>query len=72
VARRKNDPRKNVPDLDITTFLNLMVVLIPFLLLSAVFSQITVLQLNLPGAGAAGNPNKKTFEVEVVVRKDRL
>lgn len=49
-----------------------MVVLVPFLLITAVFSQITVLQLNLPGAGAANNPNRKTFEVEVVVRRNRM
>ena len=30
-----------------TTFLNLMVVLVPFLLITAVFSRITILELNL-------------------------
>ena len=36
------------PELNITAFLNLMVVLIPFLLLSAAFSQLSILELYLP------------------------
>ena len=35
-------------DLDITPFMNLMIVLVPVLLISMVFSHITILQLNLP------------------------
>jgi len=31
------------PELDITAFMNLMVILVPFLLISAVFSRITIL-----------------------------
>lgn len=34
---------KETPELDVTTFLNLMVVLIPFLLITAVFSRITIM-----------------------------
>jgi len=47
---------KAPPELEITTFLNLMVVLVPFLLITAVFSRITILQLKLPeGAGGAAD-----------------
>lgn len=35
-------------ELDVTTFMNLMVILVPFLLISAVFSRVSVLELNLP------------------------
>ncbi|NIO40724.1 MAG: biopolymer transporter ExbD, partial [Burkholderiales bacterium] len=35
-------------ELDITAFMNLMVVLVPFLLITAVFSRMTVLDLTLP------------------------
>ena len=38
-------PGKDPADLDMTTFLNLMVALIPFLLVTAVFSRITVVDL---------------------------
>ncbi len=63
---------KDVPELDITTFLNLMVVLIPFLLVTAVFSRITIMEMNLPTAagGAAAEPPLVT--IEVIVRKSGL
>ncbi len=53
-----------------TTFMNLMVVLVPFLLITAVFSRITILELNLPtGAGPGGAPDKPTTVIEVIVRE---
>lgn len=72
---RRNNPRhkkKDPPELDVTTFLNLMVILIPFLLLTAVFTRVTVLELNMP-ASAGGSSNKKPkISVEVIVRKKKL
>lgn len=60
-------------ELDITTFLNLMVVLIPFLLVTAIFSRITIQELNLPEAAAGGNtPDKPLVTIEVIVRKDKV
>ena len=59
--------QKEAPDLDMTTFLNLMVALVPFLLITAVFSRITIVELDLPSAKAAP-PAEPTFRVEVVVR----
>ena len=45
-------------ELNITAFMNLMVILVPFLLITAVFSQVAILELNLPtGESAfAGEP----------------
>jgi len=70
MARRHHYRRrdKEPPELDIVTFLNLMVVLIPFLLISAVFSRITILELNVPTGGNAGN-DKPQLVLEVIVRK---
>ncbi len=69
--RRRRGFREN-PELDITTFLNLMVVLVPFLLISAVFSRVTILELSVPtGAGGSGTL-KPNFTIEVVVRKAGL
>lgn len=70
MARGRNrSVRKDPPELDITTFLNLMVVLVPFLLITAVFSRITILQLDLPqGAGADSGDDKK-ITIEVIVRE---
>ena len=60
-------------ELDITTFLNLMVVLIPFLLVTAVFSRITIQELNLPTEAAGGaTPDKPLVTIEVIVRKENL
>jgi biopolymer transport protein ExbD len=59
---------KEAPDLDMTTFLNLMVVLVPFLLITAVFSRITIIELSLPSAAGGPASVKPSFRVEVVVR----
>ncbi|HED18649.1 MAG TPA: biopolymer transporter ExbD, partial [Gammaproteobacteria bacterium] len=47
------------PELDITAFMNLMVILVPFLLISAVFSRITILELDLPAPGTASQQKNK-------------
>jgi biopolymer transport protein ExbD len=73
MSRRSHHQRdKEPPELNITSFMNLMVVLVPFLLISAVFSQITILQLNLPSSAAASKANKKQIRIEVVVRSNRI
>jgi len=74
MARRRHYRRtdKEPPELNITTFLNLMVVLVPFLLITAVFSRLTIMELNLPtGAGAAA-PAEVKMTVEVIVRDKGL
>lgn len=63
---------KETPELDVTTFLNLMVVLIPFLLITAVFSRITIMELNLPTAAGGAAPDKPQVTIEVIVRKSAL
>lgn len=62
---------KEAPELDMTTFMNLMVVLVPFLLITAVFSRITIAELDLPSANSA-SPATPTFRVEVVIREAGL
>jgi hypothetical protein len=64
--------QKDPPDLDITAFLNLMVVLVPFLLVSAVFSRISILELDLPAAVGEGEVGEKELTIEVIVRGDRI
>ena len=70
MSRRQHSRRrsKEAPELDITTFLNLMVVLVPFLLISAVFSRVTIMELSVPTA-AGGAANKPNFAIEVIVRQ---
>ncbi|MCH7773164.1 MAG: biopolymer transporter ExbD, partial [Bacteroidetes bacterium] len=52
MSRRLNRRRHPAVELNITAFMNLMVVLVPFLLITAVFTHVTVLDLNLPPPGA--------------------
>jgi biopolymer transport protein ExbD len=59
-------------ELDMTTFLNLMVVLVPFLLITAVFSRITIVELSLPSSNSTTPVQEPSFRVEVVVRKEGL
>ncbi|PKN11683.1 MAG: biopolymer transporter ExbD [Deltaproteobacteria bacterium HGW-Deltaproteobacteria-4] len=66
MAKRQRKPHIP-PELDVTTFLNLMVVLIPFLLISAVFSRVTIMELSVP-TGAGGTPDKPNFTIEVIIR----
>lgn len=73
MSRRSLRRKEEQKELDVTTFLNLMVVLIPFLLATAVFSKVTVLELNLPPAAAGGaTPDKPLVTIEVMVRKAGL
>jgi biopolymer transport protein ExbD len=63
---------KQSPELNITAFMNLMVILVPFLLITAVFSRITILELNLPASANSDTPPKETLELEVIVRQDGI
>jgi biopolymer transport protein ExbD len=66
--RRSSEPA----ELDMTTFLNLMVVLVPFLLITAVFSRITIVELSLPSSAGGPAPTDPSFRMEVIVRGDGL
>src|SRR5512134_2494915 len=55
-------------ELNMTTFLNLMVVLVPFLLITAVFSRMAVIELNLPSS-TSGPASEIGFRPEVIVRE---
>ena len=50
---RRRRLRKQGAHLEITAFINLIVVLVPFLLSTAVFSRLAVLDLNLPAQQSA-------------------
>ena len=74
--RRKNKGKKKgiqQAELNITAFMNLMVVLVPFLLMTAVFSQLTIIELNLPDSSASQQKkqkNKKITHINVILKKD--
>ncbi len=74
MARQHHYKRRTKPthEIDVTTFLNLMVVLVPFLLITAVFSRLTIVELNLPSAAGGATDNEQGFRVEVIVRESGI
>jgi len=75
MIRSRKSGRRNVEtaELNITAFMNLMVILVPFLLITAVFSRLAVLELNLPGSsGEPDEPQEQAFQLEVIIRADKI
>ncbi|MDH5454703.1 MAG: biopolymer transporter ExbD [Gammaproteobacteria bacterium] len=75
MARKRHHYKRRVGttyEIDVTTFLNLMVVLVPFLLITAVFSRLTIVELNLPSAAGGPASNEDNFRVEVIVRQEGM
>jgi biopolymer transport protein ExbD len=75
MIRSRKGGRRNVEtaDLNITAFMNLMVILVPFLLITAVFSRLTILELNLPGSSSEPvDPQDQTFQLEIIIRQDKI
>ena len=75
IRRRRGGRRHNgeSTELNITAFMNLMVILVPFLLITAVFSRLAIIELNLPGSSTEpANPQELVFQLEVIVREGRI
>ncbi|MEM9101462.1 MAG: biopolymer transporter ExbD [Pseudomonadota bacterium] len=67
--------RQQDAELNITAFMNLMVVLVPFLLLNAVFSQVSILKMNLPNISdepPKEDPKKPPLVLEIIVGAEGL
>lgn len=71
--RRKRQVQE-AAELNITAFMNLMVILVPFLLITAVFSRMTVLELNLPGPQSEQELSEQPLDLQLqlVVSDDYL
>ncbi|WP_395692251.1 ExbD/TolR family protein [Piscinibacter sp.] len=66
-------PRKPVAHLEVTAFINVIVVLVPFLLSTAVFSRLSVIELSLPAKNSGVEQLKvDDLKLEVVIRPDAL
>lgn len=75
MARRRQHHRRHhtESDVDVTALLNVLVVLIAFLILSAVFSRISIQEINLPTQeGHAANADQQPVTIEVIVRTNTL
>ena len=71
-VRKRRLRHTEAADLDVTPFMNLMIVLVPVLLLSMVFTHTTVIDLNFPTGDAAGEFDPDVVHLEVAVYQDRL
>jgi len=66
--------RKHAAHLEITAFINLIVVLVPFLLSTAVFSRLSVIDLTLPAQSSAAIEKLKDgdLKLEITIRPDAI
>jgi biopolymer transport protein ExbD len=60
---------KKPAELLLVPMIDIFTVLVTFLLMTAVFSRITIIQLDLPSS-AEGKPSEPAFRLEVIVRKE--
>jgi biopolymer transport protein ExbD len=70
--RRKHRRLQSEPDLDITPFMNLMIVLVPVLLLNMVFAHTSVLELNFPIGENLTPEQSEELQIQVIIHPDRL
>jgi len=70
--RRLRHKHQEDAELNITAFMNLMIVLVPVLLMTMVFSHITVLGLTLPDAASSPDTPDEDKHLELVVRDAEL
>ncbi len=70
--RRKHRRLQSEADLDITPFMNLMIVLVPVLLLNMVFAHTSVLELNFPTGESLSEQQAEELQIQVVIFPNRL
>ena len=58
--------------MNITAFMNLMVILVPFLLITAVFSRLAVLELDLPSPNSEPNEEEPKQRLTITVRESGI
>ncbi|WP_166264678.1 ExbD/TolR family protein [Marinobacter caseinilyticus] len=65
--RRKHRRLHSEADLDITAFMNLMIVLVPVLLLNMVFAHTRVLELNFPNSDGSVAEQEESLQLQVMI-----
>ncbi len=71
-AMRNHAKYRGRNDLNIVPMIDMMVILVFFLLFTAVFSNTNILQLNLPAPNSSVPELPKGLNLEVIIRKDML
>lgn len=71
MARIRKKPEDS--ELDVTSFMNLMIVLVPVLLLNMTIASTTVLDIKLPaGAGEGSDEPQENRQIEVIIRPEHM
>lgn len=68
--RWQRTPRRDVTHVDVTAFLSLMVILVPFLLVTAVFSRTTILEIQPATSEGDRSSAPDPLQLQVIVRQD--
>jgi len=77
MARRRRKQKEQLETdimevLNLTPMMDVFTVLVVFLLITAVFTSITIMELSVPTSAGASAPSKPNFAIEVIVRKAGL
>jgi biopolymer transport protein ExbD len=64
--------RKHPAALEVSAFINLIIVLVPFLLSTAVFTRLAVMDMTLPAQSSGVQKLTGELQLEVVIRADAL
>lgn len=72
MIRNRRRRHNETPELNITAFMNLMVILVPFLLITAVFTRLTIIELNLPSGEVNENQDIPELQLEVSILPTRI
>ena len=70
--KRKHRRLRSEADLDITAFMNLMIVLVPILLINMIFAHTSVLELNFPTQDQSSVLDDKSLQLQVMIFEDKL
>ncbi|ORE89301.1 hypothetical protein ATO7_05460 [Oceanococcus atlanticus] len=70
--RRHRLRHQEPAEMNITAFMNLMVILVPFLLITAVFSRLAVLELDLPSPNSEPSEEEPKQRLTITVRESGI
>lgn len=70
--KRKHRRLRSEADLDITAFMNLMIVLVPILLINMIFASTSVLELNFPTQNNDQAQENELVQLQVIITPEQL
>jgi len=70
--RRRHRRLEQNADLDITAFMNLMIVLVPILLINMIFAHANVLELNFPEVSTESNNETVSVKLQILILPNSL